>query len=199
MVESDTLIGENTIIDSSVKLGLGVKIGSNNRIRGNTVLENVTIGNNNDIEASIIKNASIGNNNQIGPFTHIHNQVEIKNDNVLGNFVEVKRSKIGSNNKIKHHAYLGDTTLEDNIHIGAGMITANYCFKDKKKYETTIKSESNIGANVVLIAPLTIGRRVIIGAGSVIDKDISDDSLAIERSRLVVKNRKDVGDGRVNQ
>ncbi len=195
----DMFIGENTIIDDKVRLGKNVKIGANNKITGDTILENVTIGDNNVITQSIIKDAIIGNDNQIGPFTHIHEQIEINDGNILGSFVEIKRSYLGSGNKIKHHAYLGDAILEDNINIGAGMITANYCFKDKKKYQTVIKSESNLGANAVLIAPITIGKRVIVGAGSVVDQDILDDSLVIERSTLVVKQRKDREYDRVNQ
>ncbi len=131
-----------------------VKIGHDTVICPNTVIES-------DVE--------IGNSCQIGPFAHLRKNVRIGDDVEVGNFVELVRTTVGNKSKIKHHTYLGDTTVGKNVNIGAGTITANYDGKNKNK--TVIEDDSFIGVGAVLIAPVRIGKSGIVGAGCVVPKN----------------------------
>ncbi len=126
----------------------------------------------------------IGNNCKIGPFAHLRGNVEIENNVKIGNFVEVKNSKISSNTNACHLTYIGDSEIGSGVNIGAGTITANYNHFTKKKSKTVIKDGSSIGSNSVLVAPVTIGEKCSIGAGSVITKDVEDKALALTRAAL---------------
>lgn len=125
------------------------------------------------IEGEVI----IGKNCCIGPFARIRGKTNIGNNCEIGNFVEIVRSKIGSNTRAKHHAYLGDAYIGNDVNIGAGVITANYDGKAKNK--TTIKDKAFIGVGAILIAPVKIGRSAIVGAGSVVtkNKDVPDNTV----------------------
>lgn len=112
---------------------------------------------------------TIGENCHIGPFASIRGSSKIGENCTIGNFVEIVRSNIGSNAKVKHHAYLGDAYVGNDVNIGAGVITANYDGKNKNK--TTIKDKAFIGVGAVLIAPVRIGRQAMVGAGSVVTKN----------------------------
>lgn len=126
----------------------------------------------------------IGNNCKIGPFAHLRGDVELGDNVKIGNFVEVKKSKILSNTNACHLTYIGDSEIGEGVNIGAGTITANYNHFTKKKSKTVIKDGSSIGSNSVLVAPVTIGKKCSVGAGSVITKDTSDNSLALTRASL---------------
>jgi len=131
----------------------------------------------------------IGKNCKIGPFAHIRGDVELSDNVKIGNFVEIKKSKINSNTNVCHLSYIGDSSLGQNVNIGAGTITANYNHFTKVKSNTVIKDGSSIGSNSVLVAPVTIGKRCSVGAGSVITKDIDNSALALTRAPLrVVEN-----------
>jgi bifunctional UDP-N-acetylglucosamine pyrophosphorylase/glucosamine-1-phosphate N-acetyltransferase len=176
-----------------VKIGKFVKIGSNVEIKNNTEIEgDVEIQSNNVIgpkvkidkgtkikSFSYIENSTIGQNCEIGPFASITSQNIIGDENIIGNFVEIKRSEIKHKNKIKHLAYCGNLNLGSNNNIGAGSITCNYDGKNKNL--TKISDNNFIGANTSLVAPIKIGNKNIIAAGSVITKSIDDDNLVIER------------------
>ncbi|MCL2771247.1 MAG: hypothetical protein FWD89_02940 [Firmicutes bacterium] len=121
----------------------------------------------------------------IGPFARLRKGTRISENCKIGNFVEIKNSKIGKGTKINHHAYVGDATIGENVNIGAGVIFCNY--DGKKKHETHIGNGVFVGSNVNLVAPLTIGEKAVIGAGSTIDKDVPAFSLAIARERQINK------------
>jgi bifunctional UDP-N-acetylglucosamine pyrophosphorylase/glucosamine-1-phosphate N-acetyltransferase len=142
----------------------GVKIGKDTVIYSNTVIES-------DVE--------IGSGCSIGPFTRIRPHVSVGNDVEIGNFVEINRTKIGSGTKVKHHTYLGDAVVGKDVNIGAGTITANYDGKNKNK--TVIEDGAFIGVGAILIAPIRIGARAIVGAGSVVPKnhDVSDGTTVV--------------------
>lgn len=131
-------------------------------------------------------NNKIGKNCKIGPFAHIRGDVEIADNVKIGNFVEVKKAKIGSNTNACHLSYIGDSELGSNINIGAGTITANYNPLTKIKSKTILKNNVKIGSNTVLVAPVTIDEGANVGAGSVITKNIPAKALALTRGVLKI-------------
>lgn len=131
-------------------------------------------------------NNKIGKNCKIGPFAHLRGDVEIADNVKIGNFVEVKKAKIGSHTNACHLSYIGDSELGSNINIGAGTITANYNPLTKIKSKTILKDNVKIGSNTVLVAPITIEDSANVGAGSVITKNIPAKALALTRGALKV-------------
>ncbi len=169
----DTKIGRNVSIEPYVVIGKKVKINNNVIIHSFSHLENT----------------KIENNVSIGPYARIRPGSILKSGSKVGNFVEVKKSIIGKGSKANHLSYIGDTTLGRNVNIGAGTITCNY--DGKKKHKTKIKNSVFVGSNSSLVAPVTIGEKSIIGAGSVITKNVKKKSLALSRSpQLEIKNYK---------
>ncbi len=128
----------------------------------------------------------IGKNCKIGPCAHLRGGVEVCDNVKLGNFVEVKKSKISSNTNVGHLSYIGDSELGSHVNIGAGTITANYNAITKEKSRTVLKDDVKIGSNTVLVAPVTVEEGANIGAGSVITKDIPAWALALTRSPLKI-------------
>lgn len=128
----------------------------------------------------------IGKNCKIGPFAHLRGDVELEDNVKIGNFVEVKKSKIAANTNACHLTYIGDSEIGSGVNIGAGTITANYNHFKKTKSKTVIKDGSSIGSNSVLVAPVTVGEKCSIGAGSVITKEVPDNALALTRGELRV-------------
>ena len=169
----DTKIGKKVIIEPYVVISKNVKIGNNVTISSFSHLEGV----------------KIDNNVKIGPYARIRPGVTIKSGSKIGNFVEVKKSKIGKNSKVNHLSYIGDTSIGKNVNIGAGTITCNY--DGIKKNKTRIKDKVFIGSNSSLVAPVTINENSIVGAGSVVTKNVLKNSLALERTEQVeIKNYK---------
>ena len=124
----------------------------------------------------------IGKNCKIGPFSHLRGNCEVADFVKIGNFVELKNAKVKSHTNICHLTYVGDSEVGANVNIGAGTITANYDSRTKVKSKTIIKDGASIGSNVVLVAPVELGEKAFIGAGSVITKDVENNSLALTRS-----------------
>ena len=169
----DTKIGKNVSIEPYVVIGKKVKIHNNVIIRSFSHLENVKIENN------VI----------VGPYARLRPGTILKSGSRVGNFVEVKKSKIGNNSKVNHLSYIGDSILGKNVNIGAGTITCNY--DGIKKNKTYIKDKVFVGSNSSLVAPVTLNQNSIVGAGSVITKNVNKKSLALTRStQLEVKNYK---------
>ena len=169
----DIKIGKNVTIEPYVVFGPKVKIGSNVLIRSFSHLENC-----------IVKDKV-----EIGPYARIRPNTILEKGSKVGNFVEIKKSKIGKNSKVNHLTYIGDTNIGKNVNVGAGTITCNY--DGIKKSKTKIKDKVFIGSNSSLVAPLTIDQESIIGAGSVITKNVQKKSLALTRSKQTeVKNYK---------
>ena len=169
----DTKIGKNVSIDPYVVIGKKVKI-----------LNNVTIH-----SFSHLENTKIENNVTIGPYARLRPGSILKSGSRVGNFVEIKKSTIEKNSKVNHLSYIGDTSLGKNVNIGAGTITCNY--DGVRKNKTKIRDNVFIGSNTSLVAPVTINERSIVGAGSVITKNVKKKSLALPRSnQLEIKNYK---------
>jgi len=124
----------------------------------------------------------IGKNCKIGPFSHLRGNCEIKDFVKIGNFVELKNAIVKSHTNICHLSYVGDSEVGENVNVGAGTITANYDSRTKIKSKTKIDDGASIGSNVVLVAPVELGKKAFIGAGSVITKNVEPNSLALTRS-----------------
>lgn len=134
----------------------------------------------------------IGNKCMIGPFAHIRGGVELGDNVKIGNFVEVKKSKIASNTNACHLSYVGDSEIGSGVNIGAGTITANYNHFTKAKSKTKIKDGASIGSNSVLVAPVEIGEKATVGAGTVVTKDIEEKALAVARAPMkIIENYSD--------
>ena len=169
----DTKIGKNVCIEPYVVIGKKVKI-----------FNDVTI-----YSFSHIENVKIENKVMVGPFTRLRPGTILKSGSNVGTFVEVKKSIIGKNSKAHHLSYIGDSKLGKKVNIGAGTITCN--FDGLKKYRTNIRDNAFIGSNSSLVAPVTINENSVVGAGSVITKNVRKKSLALTRSKQIeVKNYK---------
>ena len=160
----DTKIGKNVSIEPYVVIGKKVKIYNNVKIHSFSHLENV----------------KIENNVSVGPYARLRPGTILKSGSRVGNFVEIKKSIIEKGSKINHLSYIGDTSLGKNVNIGAGTITCNY--DGVKKNKTIISDNVFIGSNSSLVAPIKIKKKSFVGAGSVITRDVKENSLALERS-----------------
>jgi len=170
---NDTQIGKNVTIEPYVVIGSKVKIGNNVVIKSFSHLES----------------CQIENKVEIGPYARIRPNSILKEGSKVGNFVEVKKSVIGKKSKVNHLTYIGDSKIGKSVNVGAGTITCNY--DGKKKHVTNIKDKVFIGSNSSLIAPITLGESSIIGAGSVITRNVKKKSLALTRSeQKEIKNYK---------
>ena len=185
-VRGKVIAGKDCTIDINVILEGDVTLGDNVCIKSNVVLQNVSIGDNSIIESfSHLSSASVGSNCNIGPYARLREGSEIGDNAKIGNFVETKKTKMGDGAKANHLAYLGDANIGDKTNIGAGTITCNY--DGTNKHKTTIGNDSFIGTNSSLVAPVNIGKGAYVGAGSVITKDVPDESLAVGRGKQVIK------------
>ena len=164
---NDTKIGKNVVIEPYVVIGKKVEL--KNKI---TILS-----------FSHLENVKIENNVTVGPFARLRPGTVLKSGSRIGNFVEVKKSTIGKNSKVNHLSYIGDAQLGQKVNIGAGTIICN--FDGVKKNKTNIKDKVFIGSNSSLVAPVTINENSVVGAGSVITKNVRKKSLALTRSKQV--------------
>jgi len=169
----DTRIGKNVTIEPYVVIGKNVKIGNNVIIKSFSHLES----------------CKIENKVEVGPYARIRPDTILKEGSKVGNFVEIKKSTVGKKSKVNHLSYIGDSDLGKSVNIGAGTITCNY--DGVKKSKTKIRDKVFVGSNSSLVAPVTIEEESIIGAGSVITKNVKKKSLALTRSlQTEIKNYK---------
>ena len=169
----DTRIGKNVTIEPYVVFGAKVRIGNNVTIKSFSHLED----------------CKLENKVEVGPYARIRPGSVLKENSKIGNFVEVKKSRIGKKSKVNHLTYIGDSEIGKFVNIGAGTITCNY--DGIKKHRTKIKDKVFVGSNSSLVAPLTIEENSVIGAGSVITKNVRKKSLALTRSvQTEIKNYK---------
>jgi bifunctional UDP-N-acetylglucosamine pyrophosphorylase/glucosamine-1-phosphate N-acetyltransferase len=173
-VGQDVQIDINVIIEGECYLGDGVRVGAGCHLRNARISSGTKI-----LAYSIIDDVAIGSNAFIGPFARLRPGTVLADDVHIGNFVEVKNSRIGDGSKANHLAYIGDAVIGAESNIGAGTITCNY--DGANKHQTVIGSHAFIGSNSSLVAPVSIGDNATIGAGSVVTKDVPADTLAVAR------------------
>ena len=161
----DTKIGKNVTIDPYVVIGKKVNIKNNVKIYSFSHLENT----------------KIENNVTVGPYARLRPGTKLLSGSKIGNFVEVKKSTIGKSSKVNHLSYIGDSSLGSKVNIGAGTITCKY--DGRKKSKTNIKDKVFVGSNTSLVAPVTLNEKSVIGAGSVITKNVTKGSLALTRPK----------------
>ncbi len=172
-LSKDTLFGKNVTVEPYVVFGPKVKIGDNSYIKSFSHLHGTKI------EKNVV----------IGPYARLREGTVLKENTKIGNFVETKKSSINKNSKVNHLSYIGDTSIGKNSNIGAGTITCNY--DGLKKSKTKISNNVFVGSNSSLVAPVKLGEGSIIGAGSVITKNVEKKSLALTRSsQIKIKNYK---------
>lgn len=181
-LEASVKIGQDTVLEPGVFLKGHTEIGKDCRVGVGTVIEDSIIGDDVFIKPySVIERSSIHDTATIGPFAHLRPESEIGKGAKVGNFVEVKKSKLAPGVKASHLTYLGDSTIGEGSNIGAGTITCNY--DGREKHPTTIGKDVFVGSNTALVAPVTVGDGAVIAAGSVITKKVPPNSLGVSRAR----------------
>ena len=185
-VEGELSVGKDVRIGNTVTIKGNVRLNDDVVIESNVLLSNVNIGASSVIkDFCSIEDSRLSSNVEVGPFARLRNGAVLDSSSKVGNFVEIKNSKIGANTKANHHAYLGDAIIGKKTNIGAGTITCNYDGKNKNK--TKIGDSVFVGTNSSLVAPLTIGKKSYIAAGSVITQDVPNNSLAFGRAKQSIK------------
>jgi bifunctional UDP-N-acetylglucosamine pyrophosphorylase/glucosamine-1-phosphate N-acetyltransferase len=173
-----THIYPNVCLEGNTRVGSGCRIYPHVRILDSTIGDEAIIKDSTIIEGSVVRKRA-----SVGPFARIRPGSQIGEEARIGNFVEVKKSVIGSHTKAGHLSYLGDAKIGNNVNIGAGTITCNY--DGHKKYVTSIEDNVFIGSDSQLIAPVKVGRGAYIGAGSTVTEDVPSMALAISRIKQI--------------
>ena len=185
-VDIDVTVGPDTILGPGVRLEGRTVVGDRCRIHAGSRLTNVTMEDDVVVlDYSVIVDSRVGQGAQVGPMAHVRPDSVIGPEARVGNFVELKKTSLGKGSKASHLTYLGDSTIGEGVNIGAGTITCNY--DGQAKHKTIIEDGVFIGSDSQLIAPVTVGKDAYVGAGSTISSDVPAGSLAIARSRQVVK------------
>ncbi|MFE6170368.1 bifunctional UDP-N-acetylglucosamine diphosphorylase/glucosamine-1-phosphate N-acetyltransferase GlmU [Viridibacillus arvi] len=180
-ISVDAQIGRDTVIQPGVIIEGASSIGEDCIIGPNSHIQNSRIGNRTTVHSSVVRESIIGEDTAVGPFAHIRPDSDLGDHVKIGNFVEVKKTKIDNGSKVSHLSYLGDAEVGTEVNIGCGTITVNY--DGKNKFKTVIEDNAFVGCNSNLVAPVTVGKGSFVAAGSTITKDIPADALAIARSR----------------
>ncbi|MCG7340206.1 bifunctional UDP-N-acetylglucosamine diphosphorylase/glucosamine-1-phosphate N-acetyltransferase GlmU [Staphylococcus sp. ACRSN] len=184
-IGADVVIGEDTIIEPGVKLAGETVIGSDSIVGQYSEITNSEVGSEVTIKQSIINEAAIADEVTIGPFAQLRPGADLGKKVKVGNFVEVKKSVVKEGAKLPHLSYIGDAEIGARTNVGCGSITVNY--DGVNKFKTIIGNDSFIGCNTNLVAPVTLGDRSFIAAGSTITDNVPEDSLALARSKQTTK------------
>jgi bifunctional UDP-N-acetylglucosamine pyrophosphorylase/glucosamine-1-phosphate N-acetyltransferase len=181
-IDRDVEIGADTVIHPGVSLegrtiiGTGCEIHSGVRIVDSQIGDRVTI-----LNHCVITDSRVADAARVGPFAHLRNEADVRQQARVGNFVEIKKSSLGAGSKANHHAYLGDATIGANVNIGAGTITCNY--DGVKKHQTVIEDGAFIGSDTQLVAPVTVGKGAYVGSGSTVRHDVPPGALAVSAGK----------------
>jgi bifunctional UDP-N-acetylglucosamine pyrophosphorylase/glucosamine-1-phosphate N-acetyltransferase len=175
---TDVFIDVGCVFEGCVTLAAGTKVGPYCIVRDSVIGKNVTIH-----PYSHIDGAQIGSNSLIGPYARLRPGADLSNDVHIGNFVEVKNSKIAANSKANHLAYVGDSIVGSRVNIGAGTITCNY--DGVNKHQTIIEDDVFIGSDTQLVAPVRVGRGATLGAGTTLTKDAPPNQLTVSRAKQI--------------
>ncbi|QTX31285.1 bifunctional UDP-N-acetylglucosamine diphosphorylase/glucosamine-1-phosphate N-acetyltransferase GlmU [Aminithiophilus ramosus] len=176
------MLAPDVFLDPHVQLWGATEVGEGSRIGSFSVLRDARIGRFVEIVGHVhVRESTLRDGAKAGPFSFIRDGAEMREESFVGRFVEVKKSVIGEKSKVPHLSYIGDASVGEGTNIGAGTITCNY--DGKNKHETHIGKDCFIGSDTMLVAPLTVGDRAVIGAGSVITHDVPEGALAVARAR----------------
>jgi len=179
-IDAGVRIGSDTVVHPGAALRGATEIGSGCTIGLHCMVQDSTIGNRVRVQpCCIIEGSSIAEGAKIGPFAHLRPEAVLEEGAHVGNFVEVKKSRIGRGSKANHLTYIGDADIGAGVNVGAGTITCNY--DGRRKHPTVIEDNVFIGSNTALVAPVTIRKNALIGAGSTITKDVPENALAVAR------------------
>jgi bifunctional UDP-N-acetylglucosamine pyrophosphorylase/glucosamine-1-phosphate N-acetyltransferase len=183
-VSPEVSIGQDSMVLPGCHLTGHVEIGPNCIVGPHTVMKGpVVVGANSSVIQSHVSNSKIGADCKVGPFAHLRDGNEVGDHVRIGNFVEIKKSSIGNKTNVSHLSYVGDASVGNNANLGAGTITANYNHATKKKNRTTIGDGASTGSNSVLVAPITLGDKATVAAGTVATRDVPAGALAVGRAR----------------
>ncbi len=174
-IGSDTVISPGVVLTGHTVIGSRCRIHPGSRISDSSLADDVTV-----LDQSVIVRSSIAARASVGPFAHLRPNSEVGEDARIGNFVELKKTRLGARSKANHLAYLGDATIGEDVNIGAGTITCN--FDGEKKHRTVIEDGVFVGSDSQLIAPVTIGKGAYVAAGSSVTEDVPPDALAVARA-----------------
>ncbi len=185
-IDARVRVGMDTVIEPSVRLLGDTEIGEDCRIGAGAIIESSRLGAGVWVKPyTLISESTVEPRAEIGPFARLRMDAQIGQEARVGNFVEVKKSRLGAGAKSQHLAYLGDARIGERVNVGAGTITCNY--DGERKHQTEIGDGAFIGSNATLVAPVRIGEASYVGAGSVITEAVPDGALALGRGRQVVK------------
>ena len=186
VIDPDVEVAPGTVIEPFAQLLGHTRVGAACRIRSFSVVENCTLGNSvHVLQSCVLEDSTVADGARVGPFTHLRPGSAVGEKAHVGNFVEMKKARLGKGAKANHLTYLGDAEIGEAANIGAGTITCNY--DGVNKHVTRIGKGAFVGSDSTLVAPVTIGDGAYIGAGSCITKDVPADALAVSRSRQITK------------
>ena len=180
-----TRFGRDVIVEPQCHFRGSTVVGDRSRIGPGSLLEDAEVGQEVTVLHSVLRHCRVGDRIDIGPFAHLRPGSDLGDDCKVGNFVEIKNSRLASSCKVNHLSYIGDADLGRDVNVGAGTITAN--FDGVRKHRTVIGSGSKTGANSVLVAPIELGERVTVAAGSTLTKNVPSGALALGRARQLIK------------
>ena len=179
-----TRFGRDVVVEPQTHFRGVCSIGDDCLLGPGSVISDSDLGNDVQVVLSLLNGARLAAGCRVGPYAHLRPEADLGEAVRIGNFVEVKKSRIGADTKINHLSYVGDADFGRNVNVGAGTVTANY--DGVNKHRTVIGDDSKTGANSVLVAPITLGRGVTVAAGSALTKDVPDGALALGRARQTV-------------
>jgi bifunctional UDP-N-acetylglucosamine pyrophosphorylase/glucosamine-1-phosphate N-acetyltransferase len=180
-IGADTVVHPQTLLQGQTVIGSECVIGLGSQVTGSRLGDRVQLR-----PYCVLTDAEVEDEAELGPFCHLRPQAHIGSRARIGNFVEVKKSRIGRGSKAPHLSYIGDATVGDGVNVGAGTVTCNY--DGEKKHPTVIGDRVFVGTNSTLVAPVTIGEGAYVGGGSVVTHDVPPGALALGRARQVVKD-----------
>ncbi len=180
-IDEGVKIGKGTVIYPCVVLEGDVEIGENCTIGQNTRIKDSIIGNGTSIQSSVILESKVGNETSVGPFAYLRPNSEIGSHCKVGDFVEIKNSRLDDGAKAAHLTYVGDSDVGKKVNLGCGVVFVNY--DGSKKYRSVVEDGAFIGCNVNLVSPVHVGKDAYVAAGSTITNDVEDGALYVARSK----------------
>ena len=180
-IDEGVRIGKGTVIYPCVVLEGDVEIGENCTIGQNTRIKDSIIGNGTSIQSSVILDSKVGNETSVGPFAYLRPNSEVGSHCKVGDFVEIKNSRLDDGAKAAHLTYVGDSDVGKKVNLGCGVVFVNY--DGSKKYRSVVEDGAFIGCNVNLVSPVHVGKDAYIAAGSTITNDVEDGALYVARSK----------------